>query len=182
MQKMKRFDTSKPHVSMPPGHVSFRILIPSYTACAIIGLNGVVQQKIIRDTGAFRLRVDDPLPGCGERVVHVVGTTKVDRTIAFDGGGVWEVSAAQAAVVRVYEVVEAAEYAANAAVRRWRMLVVSGVEVWKRDGELKSIERECGAFVSVLSPELLPLCADVSDELIENWGSRCQVWTTAVAS
>ncbi|KAL9241399.1 hypothetical protein vseg_015515 [Gypsophila vaccaria] len=179
---MKRYDTSKPHVSMPPGHVSFRILIPPYTACAIIGLNGVVQQKIIRDTGAFRLRVDDTLPGCGERVVHVVGTTKVDRTIAFDGGGVWKVSAAQAAVVRVYEVVEAVEYAAeNAAVRRWRMLVVSGVEVWKRDGELKSIERVCGAFVRVLSPELLPLCADVSDELIEITGASLAVKKALVA-
>ncbi|KAK9713164.1 hypothetical protein RND81_06G007900 [Saponaria officinalis] len=69
----------------------------------------------------------------------------------------------------------------NVCVKSCRLLVVSGVEVWKRDEELKCVERECGGFVRVLSPELLPLWADVSDELIEITGTSLAVKKALIA-
>ncbi|XP_074308545.1 RNA-binding KH domain-containing protein RCF3-like isoform X3 [Silene latifolia] len=173
---------SKPPILVPRDHVEFRLLAAPAAGGAVIGYNGAIQKAIVRDTGAMTIRVDDTLPGCVERVIHVVGPAKVDRTVIVkdNAGGVarFQLSAAQAALLRVYEIVGEE----RAAVYGCRLLVVSGGEVWKRDAEMKRIERESGAVsVRVLSPELLPLCAHISDELIQITGASLAVKKAMIA-
>ncbi|KAH9605992.1 hypothetical protein KSS87_012274 [Heliosperma pusillum] len=177
---------TKPPLLVPRDHVEFRILTTPFAGGAVIGHKGTVQKAIIRDTGAMTIRVDDTHSGCVERVIHVVGGSYVDRmvTVKDDAGGLakFRVSAAQAALLRVYEIVEAEHAAVRVAVNGCKLLVVSGGEVWKRDAELKRIEKESGAVtVRVLSPELLPLCAHISDELIQITGTSLAVKKAIVA-
>ncbi|XP_021713601.1 KH domain-containing protein HEN4-like [Chenopodium quinoa] len=159
--------TRKPHLKPPQGHVAFRLLSPVQAGSAVIGHGGAMSQKISRETGLSLLRVEDPLSGCDERIVNIVGPGNLDKTLVLrDGNGgegerKFEVSSAQLAVFRVWDILE--ENTAEG-YRSFRLLTVKGEE------KIKSLVGIVGATIRVLPLDEHPLCADISDDLIQITG------------
>ncbi|GAB2254186.1 hypothetical protein Droror1_Dr00021995 [Drosera rotundifolia] len=102
-------------LTIPDSHAAFRLLCPASIAGDVIRHSGSVVGSIERRTTA-RFDIDRAVSRDSDyRLVHIVGDSDVDagRTIRLsDGGGgggderdvdVYEVSAAQEALIRVYE-------------------------------------------------------------------------------
>lgn len=166
MTRKSKKTITKPYQNLRPGHVAFRLLCDHLTGCAIIGSGGSVSKKITRETGILFLHVDDTIPGCDERIVYVVGPGNLEKTISLydkDGRGgetKFQISAAQDALIRVFEIVE--ENVKEESLRCCWLLTVKGEEKIKMLGGVVT-----GAFIRVLPIEKLPLCADLSDDLIQ---------------
>ncbi|XP_065881277.1 KH domain-containing protein HEN4-like [Euphorbia lathyris] len=58
-----------------PGGVVFRILCPASKTGGIIGKGGAIISQIRQETGA-KVRVEESVPGCDERVVIILGSDK----------------------------------------------------------------------------------------------------------
>lgn len=127
-----------------------------------------MSREIRRDTGISTLLVEDVLPDCDERIIYVVGPGNLDRTLILreeEGPGgerKFDVSAAQEALIRVWEIVESYSTAAE-----WccRLLTVKGEE------KIRSLAgMVLASCIRVLPTEEHPLCADISDDLIQITG------------
>lgn len=57
---------------LPPGTVVFRVLCPASKSGGLIGKGGGVVNKIRKETGA-KIKIEEPIPGCDERVVVITG-------------------------------------------------------------------------------------------------------------
>lgn len=61
---------------LPPGTVVFRVLCPASKSGGLIGKGGGVVNKIRKETGA-KIKIEEPIPGCDERVVVITGFDNV---------------------------------------------------------------------------------------------------------
>ncbi|KAK7311741.1 hypothetical protein RJT34_10064 [Clitoria ternatea] len=58
-----------------PGSVVFRLLCPVSRIGSVIGKGGAIVSQIRQETGV-RVKIEEPVPGCDERVITISGTDK----------------------------------------------------------------------------------------------------------
>ncbi|KAK6938027.1 K Homology domain, type 1 [Dillenia turbinata] len=66
-------------VKLSPGSTLFRVLCPASKIGSVIGKGGTTISQIRRETGA-KVRVEDTIPGCDERVIVLIGSDKEIET------------------------------------------------------------------------------------------------------
>jgi transcription antitermination factor NusA-like protein len=67
--------THKQPVKSSPGSVVFRLLCPASKTGSVIGKGGTIISEIRQETGA-KVRVEETVPGCDERVVVIASSDK----------------------------------------------------------------------------------------------------------
>lgn len=72
-QKTAAFTSQNLKIS--PGTTFFRVLCPASKGGSVIGKGGVVISQIRQETGA-KVRVEETIPGCDERIIIIVGSDK----------------------------------------------------------------------------------------------------------
>lgn len=137
---------------------------------------------------AAKIRVEDPLPGSDDRVITVIANSSANKTISFvennnqvnkhfdEHSEFSEVSAAQEALVRVFEriLLVAAEadggYFAPGGVASCRLLAdksVIGSVIGKGGKVIEKIRKDTRCKVRILVQDKLPSCALPTDEMVE---------------
>ncbi|KAG5574527.1 hypothetical protein H5410_054661 [Solanum commersonii] len=178
---IKRFGSGSgsggdPTAVLQTGQVHFRLLCHVSTAGGVIGNSGGLIRQLEAQTGC-RIRFEEPLPNCHERVVNIVGDSIIDRKIriSYDGSNeeveVVEVSRAQEGLIRVYERVLQLE--GNGRAVGCRLLAISGqigALMGKGGVIVDGIRKSTGAKIKVLTKEQLPACAIPGEELIQIMG------------
>ncbi|CAK9173895.1 unnamed protein product [Ilex paraguariensis] len=74
-QKLGAFSSQNPPWKMLPGSTVFRLLCPTSKIGSVIGKGGDIISQIRQDTGA-KVRVEETVPGCDERIIVVMGVDK----------------------------------------------------------------------------------------------------------
>ncbi|XP_049372231.1 KH domain-containing protein HEN4-like isoform X1 [Solanum verrucosum] len=178
---IKRFGSGSgsggdPTAVLQTGQVHFRLLCHVSTAGGVIGNSGGLIRQLEAQTGC-RIRFEEPLPNCHERVVNIIGDSIIDRKIriSYDGSNeeveVVEVSRAQEGLIRVYERVLQLE--GNGGAVGCRLLAISGqigALMGKGGVIVDGIRKSTGAKIKVLTKEQLPACAIPGEELIQIMG------------
>lgn len=161
-----RTDERESHAIGPEDTV-YRYLCPSRKIGSIIGRGGEIVKQLRSDTQA-KIRINESIPGCEERVVIIYSSS--EETNSF-GDNNDLVSPAQDALFKVHDriVVEDDEFdeAQHVTVR---MLVPSdqiGCVIGKGGQVVQNIRSETHAQIRILSNEHLPNCALNSDELLQ---------------
>ncbi|XP_057972900.1 KH domain-containing protein HEN4-like [Malania oleifera] len=75
-------------LKISPGSIVFRILCPASKTGSVIGKGGMIISHIRQETGA-KVRVEETVPGCEERIVVIVGSDKgaeVSNEVGKDDG------------------------------------------------------------------------------------------------
>ncbi|GAB2293707.1 hypothetical protein Dimus_027920 [Dionaea muscipula] len=72
-------DSQKQLLKFSSGGAVFRVLFPASKIGGLIGKGGSIISQIRQETGA-KVRVDDAVPGCDERVIFIMGTDKEAET------------------------------------------------------------------------------------------------------
>ncbi|XP_057496185.1 KH domain-containing protein HEN4-like [Actinidia eriantha] len=179
------FKRSKPPppLTVAAGHVLFRLLCPLPLSGGVIGKSGAIVKQLQQDTAA-KIRVEESPPGCDERIIVIIASSSVNKKISLKAsklegeemGEVIEVSAAQEALVKVFErVLEVAVETDGFAAEKeggvpCRLLAESsqvGGVIGKGGKVIGKIRQDTGCKIRVLSSEKLPSCALPNDELIE---------------
>lgn len=178
-----------PPLTVPPGHVCFRLLCHASRVGGIIGKSGSIIRQLQQETTA-KIRVEDSLPNSDDhRVIVIIGRTSVVKRISFNANNGGDstslndydhadevaVTAPQEAVVRVFERViqVAAEsggdglaaMAASGGLASCRLLVETsqvGSVIGKGGKVIEKIKKDTGCKIKVLTSEKLP-----SDEMVE---------------
>lgn len=108
------FRPPPPPLKLSTGETLFRILCPATKTGGVIGKGGAVIRQVREGTGA-RIRIDDSVPGCEERVILIAAESTKKRTDNVDAIGDElanlnsnsnsedEGSPAQQALLRVFE-------------------------------------------------------------------------------
>ncbi|KAA8540169.1 hypothetical protein F0562_024267 [Nyssa sinensis] len=79
------FKTPPPPLKLAGGETLFRILCPAIRTGGVIGKGGAIIRQVREETGA-RIRIDDSVPGCEERVILIVAeSVRKDRNSTIDG-------------------------------------------------------------------------------------------------
>ncbi|KMZ57375.1 hypothetical protein ZOSMA_86G00090 [Zostera marina] len=151
--------------------ILFRILCPGDRTGGVIGKGGSIVHKVRQDTGA-RIRIDEPVPGCDDRIVVIIGDK--DDVMMSEGEG--NISPAQKALVRVFERILRADKEEKGEQQTvvCRLLTLTsqvGCVLGKGGKIVEKIRQESGAHIRVLSKDQIPLCADHGDELINISGN-----------
>ncbi|PUZ58868.1 hypothetical protein GQ55_5G541800 [Panicum hallii var. hallii] len=84
-QKTKHSSSHKSQPKIEPGVPIFRILCPASKSGNVIGRKGGIIAKIRQETGV-RIRVDQAVLGCDERVVFISAIDKDEEAISEQGG------------------------------------------------------------------------------------------------
>nr|XP_015621489.1 KH domain-containing protein HEN4 isoform X3 [Oryza sativa Japonica Group] len=79
-QKTKHNSLQQPQLIVQPGVPIFRILCPTSKSGNVIGKGGGIIAKIRQETGV-KIRVDEVVPGCDERVIVITAIDK-DREVS----------------------------------------------------------------------------------------------------
>uniref|UniRef100_A0A0E0BZM9 K Homology domain-containing protein n=1 Tax=Oryza meridionalis TaxID=40149 RepID=A0A0E0BZM9_9ORYZ len=79
-QKTKHNSSQQPQLIVQPGVPIFRILCPTSKSGNVIGKGGGIIAKIRQETGV-KIRVDEVVPGCDERVIVITAIDK-DREVS----------------------------------------------------------------------------------------------------
>lgn len=157
----------------------FRLLCPSEKTGCVIGKGGAVIRQIREETGA-RVRIEDPFPGCNDRVVIIMADAGPRRRWEGVVDSEEELFPAQRALVRVFERVargeegEGGEQKDVQGLAACRLLTPSGhvgSVLGKGGKRVEKIRLESGAQIRVLPKEQVPHCAVAGDELIQISGS-----------
>ncbi|KAL6012805.1 hypothetical protein ACLOJK_003294 [Asimina triloba] len=74
-QKTAGFIPQPQALRIPTGSTVFRVLCPALKSGSVIGKGGTVVNKIRQETGA-KIRIEDTIPGCTERIIVIVGFDK----------------------------------------------------------------------------------------------------------
>ncbi|KAM7516917.1 hypothetical protein LguiA_006500 [Lonicera macranthoides] len=74
-QKTASFGSHNLSFKIPPGSTIFRVLCPSSKTGSVIGKGGNIISQIRQETGV-KVRVEDTIHGCDERVIFIVGSDK----------------------------------------------------------------------------------------------------------
>ncbi|XP_026454250.1 KH domain-containing protein HEN4-like isoform X2 [Papaver somniferum] len=92
------FKTPPPPIKLSAGETLFRILCPAIKTGGVIGKGGAIIRQFREETGA-KIRIDDSIPGCDERVILIVAdilkqrskkeqnSNEVSNNAAAGGGG-----------------------------------------------------------------------------------------------
>lgn len=62
-------------LKVPPGSVVFRILCPASKIGSVIGKGGCIISEIRQESGV-KVKIEDTIPGCDERVITITGSDK----------------------------------------------------------------------------------------------------------
>ncbi|KAK7246703.1 hypothetical protein RIF29_41573 [Crotalaria pallida] len=183
---------SRPPLTIPPGHVAFRLLCNSARIGGVIGRSGAVIQNLQNSTGA-KIRIEDPAPDCPDRIIVVVAESAISGTVntGGDGGGGGEelaVSKAQEALVRVFErivdvVVEMEGIEVGQKVVSCRLVADAaqvGSVIGKGGKVVEKIRKESGCKIRAIKDNL-PLCTSDTDEIIEIEGLVSSIKKALVA-
>lgn len=173
---------------VPAGNVAFRLLCHASRVGGVIGKSGCIIKQLQQDTSA-KIRVEDSGSNSDDhRVIVVIASALVNRKIAFcatrneeeeeerrDGSEEFEVSAAQEAVVRVFERV--IEVTASVGMELGTGSLVScrllakanqvGSVIGKGGMVVDLIRKETGCRIKVLTSENLPACTSPGDKVVE---------------
>lgn len=178
---IKRGVGGDPTTVLQPGQVHFRLLCHVNTAGGVIGNSGSLIKQLETSTGC-RIRFEEPLLNCHERVINIIGDSNIDRKIGISYGSgseeveAVEVSRAQEGLFRVYERVLLVEgnVGGEGGAVGCRLLAVSGqigALMGKGGTVVDGIRKSTGAKIKVLKKEQLPACAVPEEELIQIMGA-----------
>ncbi|KAK9865375.1 hypothetical protein WJX84_004462, partial [Apatococcus fuscideae] len=153
--------------------LTFRILCPKHKVGSVIGKGGEIVSQIRRDTGA-RIKIEEPLPSCSERIISISGPSS---------GDVPHWSPAQEALLSLHNCIsEAASSRPSSAHNHHESeacarLLLEGGQAGRVLGhagrEIAQIRQETGATVRLLDrhdPDF-PACAGPTDGAIQITGS-----------
>ncbi|CAN6983237.1 hypothetical protein Bca4012_005508 [Brassica carinata] len=166
---------------VPVGHASFRLLSPISQVGAVIGKSGSVIKQLQQSTGA-KIRVEEPPVGSPDRVITIIA--QVDSTsrvkLGVDSNGSTEaerkeedeveVSKAQAAVIRVFEILAAEADSSTVVCRLLTESSHAGAVIGKGGQMVGRMRKETGCKIAIRT-ENLPICADRDDEMVEIEGN-----------
>ncbi|BFG41265.1 hypothetical protein CerSpe_275400 [Prunus speciosa] len=196
----KRSRPPPPPLSVPPGHVAFRMLCHASRIGGVIGKSGSVIKQLQQATGA-RIRIEEAQVESPDRVVVVVAPSAIRskiwlrtpglENVNVGGGGgeeEIEVSKAQEALLRVFERIlevaaETGAIPADVGVVSCRFLAEAaqvGSVIGKGGKVVEKIRKETGCKIRVLN-EKLPACAFSTDEMVEIEGDILSVKKALVA-
>ncbi|RAL49443.1 unnamed protein product [Cuscuta campestris] len=184
----------------PTGNVAFRFLCHSSRVGGVIGKSGVIVKQLQQETSA-RIRVEDPGCNSENRVIVVIASAAVNRKIKFsapiddgeDNAGIeaeFEASAAQEAVVRVFErVLEVTAETGGMVLGNGTLvscrLIAKGNQVGSVIGKggtiVDAIRKETGCRIKVLTMENLPSCTYPGDKVVEIEGEILGVKKALIA-
>ncbi|XP_057976486.1 KH domain-containing protein HEN4 [Malania oleifera] len=196
----KRSRPRPPPLTVPAGHVAFRLLCHSSRIGGVIGKSGTIIKQLQQDTAA-KIRVQEALPSSDDRVIIVIASSSLNKMMTLSsskaenndgaaGQEALEVSAAQEALIRVFERIldVAAETDGDSAppggVVSCRLLAEAsqaGSVIGKGGKVIENIRKDSGCKIRVLSGEKLPSCAGSNDELVEIEGDILGVKKALVA-
>ncbi|KAL2905892.1 RNA-binding KH domain-containing protein RCF3 [Bienertia sinuspersici] len=162
--------------------IEFRILCSTAIAGGIIGHSGSVIKRLERQTTA-KIHFDDVVSSASkERLAHVIGSATVNRKLRLSQTDEVAVSAAQEALIRVFD--RMLEVGPLELVR-CRLLVgpgAVGAVMGKGGSRINKVIQETGGYIKVYnSSNLLPPSAQSSDELIQISGGSLAVKKALVA-
>ncbi|KAK3027328.1 hypothetical protein RJ639_040420, partial [Escallonia herrerae] len=162
-----------------PEDTVYRYLCPVRKIGSIIGRGGDIAKQLRAETQS-KIRINETVPGCEERVVTIYSSSEETNTFE-DTGDL--ISPAQDALFKVHDRIVAEELPADdefeeAQQITVRMLVPSdqiGCVIGKGGQVIQNIRSETRAGVRVLNSEHLPPCALNSDELLQITGEAAVV-------
>lgn len=185
----RRSKPPQPPLSVPSGHIAFRLLCHASRIGGLIGRSGSIIKQLQQLTNC-KIRVEDPTDSSDHRVISVVASPAIIHKIKISaaaakeeeeeasegigdyGNEEWfDVSAAQAGIVRVFERVvevtaEGDDVAAIDGVVSCRLLVwknQGGAVIGKGGKVVEKIRKDTGCRIKVLTVEgSLP-----TDEIVE---------------
>lgn len=173
-----------PNNTLAAAQVAFRLLCHVHTAGGVIGNSGSIIKQLETLTGS-KIRFEEPIPNCNERVINIVGDAVLEKKISIGGGeedGMADVSGAQEGLMRVFERVLEVEgnvgdnetednsVRHNNGAIACRLLAPTGQigAVMGKGGKIvDGIRKSSGAKIRVLKKEQTPLCAAPEEELIQ---------------
>ncbi|KAL1812101.1 hypothetical protein ACET3Z_022166 [Daucus carota] len=179
-----------PHQNVPAGHVSFRILCHASRIGGVIGKSGSIIKQLQHETSS-RIRVDESPapPNSGDRVIIITASSSITRKVFFSDEEI-EVSAAQEAVVRVFEKILDVAAESNGGEMEALGLVScrllaeqshAGSVIGKGGKVVEKIRKDTGSKIRVLTSEKMPACACANDEMIEIEGDFIAVKKALIA-
>ncbi|XP_011087956.1 KH domain-containing protein HEN4 isoform X2 [Sesamum indicum] len=199
----RRSKPPQPPLSVPSGHIAFRLLCHASRIGGLIGRSGSIIKQLQQLTNC-KIRVEDPTDSSDHRVISVVASPAIIHKIKISaaaakeeeeeasegigdyGNEEWfDVSAAQAGIVRVFERVvevtaEGDDVAAIDGVVSCRLLVwknQGGAVIGKGGKVVEKIRKDTGCRIKVLTVEgSLP-----TDEIVEIEGNVLAVKKALVA-
>ncbi|KFK28132.1 hypothetical protein AALP_AA8G476500 [Arabis alpina] len=164
---------------VPVGHASFRLLCPLSQVGAVIGKSGTVIKQLQQSTGA-KIRVEEPPSGSPDRIITIIAQvdskSKVKLSVSNNGNAESEkkeeieVSKAQAALIRVFEIIAAEADSSTIVCRLLTESSHAGAVIGKGGSVVGSIRKETGCKIAIRT-ENLPICADTGDEMVEIEGN-----------
>lgn len=182
-----------------PRRVVFRLLCHASRVGGVIGKSGSIIRQLQQDTSA-KIHVDVSAPNDHNRLIVVVAPASVNKRIRLLGPigdnqrneeiDEIEVSAAQEALVRVFERVIEVTAENNGLVLGVEnvvscRLLVKGSQVGALMGKggkvIDTIRRENGCRIKVLTSGKMPSCASPNDEIVEIEGDILAVKKALVA-
>ncbi|CAI9287011.1 unnamed protein product [Lactuca saligna] len=197
----KRYKPKQPPLTVHAGCTCFRLLCHASRIGGVIGKSGVIIKQLQQETSA-KIRVEDPPPDSDDRVITVIANSTANKTISFiehnnqlnkkfdEGSDYSEVSAAQEALVKVFEriLLVAAEadggYFAPGGVASCRLLAdksVIGSVIGKGGKVIEKIRKDTGCRVRILVQDKLPSCALPTDEMVEIEGDILAIKKALIA-
>ncbi|KAJ4897279.1 RNA-binding KH domain-containing protein [Raphanus sativus] len=163
---------------VPVGHASFRLLSAISQVGAVIGKSGSVIKQLQQSTGA-KIRVEEPPAGSPDRVITIIAqvdsTSRVKLGVVDSNGSTEvedevEVSKAQAALIRVFEILAAEAGSSTVVCRLLTESSHAGAVIGKGGQMVGRIRKETGCKIAIRT-ENLPVCADSDDEMVEIEGN-----------
>ncbi|KAL3150961.1 hypothetical protein ABBQ32_000704 [Trebouxia sp. C0010 RCD-2024] len=141
--------------SQSPNVVSFRLLCPGARTGSIIGKGGEIIRELREQTGT-RIKIEDPVANCEDRVVTIVGPDRSEDDP--------EQNPIQEAVVRVFNrIVDSTNPGLEPAqVFMGRMLLLPpqvGSILGKGGKTVSEIRQNAGCSIRILQPGDMPPCA-----------------------
>ncbi|KAH1218208.1 KH domain-containing protein HEN4 [Glycine max] len=185
--KRSRQSKPPPPLSVPPGHVAFRLLCNASRIGGVIGKSGSVIKTLQQSTGA-KIRIEDAPQESPDRVILVIADAALSCKVLLRNEEVVEVSKAQEALLKVFDrILEVAAEMEGVdvgdRVMSCRLVADSaqaGSVIGKGGKVVERIKKETGCKIRVLTDDL-PLCASASDEMIEIEGRVSSVKKALVA-
>ncbi|KAF6146283.1 hypothetical protein GIB67_008167 [Kingdonia uniflora] len=190
----KRRKHPPPPLTLSPGESPLRILCHVTTIGGVIGKSGYVIRLLREETGA-KIRVEEPITGCEERVILIIAQNSPAKKITLKGiinseesgeeeAVEVEVSAVQETLLRIFERALEVDAETNGVLLTangdvsCRLLAersqIGGV-MGKAGVIIKKIRKESGARIRVLPEEELPSCACPADQVIQIIGKVLSV-------
>ncbi|CAN0880125.1 KH domain-containing protein HEN4 [Linum grandiflorum] len=180
----KRFKQLAPcpnqhQLSVPSGHVCFRLLCHSSRVGGVIGKSGSIVKQLVQDTGA-KIRVEEAPADCPDRVISVVAPAAISSKISLPASSGFadcelDVSRGQEALVKVLErVLEVAAETDGGSLPEGRVVSCrllaegthAGSVIGKGGKVVEKIKKDFGVKIRVMKDNL-PLCAASTEEIVE---------------